>query len=252
VPLALIDAYMATKNWSGLEAWLIDQKWGELEFVRLAALSRAEEQQRNNVAADAHWRLAVRQAGDHLGPLTSLLSMAGGWGREKAREDLLWQIFERFPRERWTARELERLYANKGNTRGLNKLYGAVAARDGKDFMAKNNFAATALLLHTSLPRAHEWAEEIYRSHPTEPIVASTYAWSLQMQGKTKDALAALEKLKANELQSTTVALYYGLLLSADNQTESAAKYFARVDLAELLPEEKELLAAARRNLNVN
>jgi Flp pilus assembly protein TadD len=248
VPMALANCYAALRDWTGLETWLIGQSWGEMEFVRLATLSRAEEQQNKRTTADGHWRLAVRQAGDRLGPLNYLQAMADAWMRAPEREDLLWRIFERYPTEQWAARELGRLYGLAGNTRGLNKLYGAIADREPRDFVAKNNFAATAMLLRTSLPKAHETAKEIYLAHPSEPIVVSTYAWSLQLQGQTREGLATLEKLKPEALQDPPVALYYGLLLCADKQPGKASQYFAQVDRATLLPEEKELLAAAQQN----
>src|ERR1039458_8225953 len=40
VPLALVDCYLAKKDWRGLDSSLQEQKWGELEFLRLA---RSEE-----------------------------------------------------------------------------------------------------------------------------------------------------------------------------------------------------------------
>ena len=248
VPMALANCYAALKDWAGLETWLTGQSWGEMEFVRLATLSRAEQQQHKETTAEGHWRLAVRQAGDKLGPLNYLQTMADAWRRDPEREDLLWRIFERYPNEQWAARELGRLYGLAGNTRGLNKLYGAIADREPRDFVAKNNFAATAMLLRTSLPKAHETAKEIYLAHPSEPIVVSTYAWSLQMQGQTREGLTALEKLKPEALQDPSVALYYGLLLCADKQRAKASQFFAQVDRAALLPEEKELLAAAPQN----
>jgi predicted Zn-dependent protease len=247
VPLALIDCYRALKDWVGLEAWLTDQKWGEMEFVRLAALSRAEEQLHRDTVADAHWRLAVRAAGDRIGALSSLLAMSVAWDRDKARENLLWQIYDGLPRERWAGKELERLYAAAGNTRGLNKLYAAMVARDANDILARNNFAATAMLLQTSLPKAHQTSREVYAARPDEPIVVSTYAWSLHLQGRTKDALAAMEKLRPDELQRPAIALYYGLLLAADKQSDKAARYLALGKRPGLLPEEREFLAAAEK-----
>lgn len=248
VPLAMVDCYLALKDWPGLRSRLGNQKWGDFEFIRLAAMSRAEQQQQDDVAANAHWRLAIREAGNHFGPLTALLTLAGAWGFEKQREELLWQMLDQFPQEHWNVRELERLYSAAGNTRALNKLYGAVASRNGKDFVAKNNFAATSMLLGTGLPKAHATAKEIYAAHPTEPIVVSTYAWSLQLQGQTRNGLVALEKLRPEALETPAVALYYGLLLSAANEPQRAARYLALVNPALLLPEEKALLAAAQKD----
>jgi hypothetical protein len=218
VPLALADCYLSRKDWQGLDTSLQDQKWGDLEFLRFALLSRATGELRQRLAAEAHWRAAVRLAGDRLGPLTALLRMAATWGRDQAREDLLWQIGKRFPKERWALRELERLYLTDGNTYGLNRVYSCMASYAPTNFVAQNNLAATYLLLKQNLPKAHELAKEVFAQHPDQAIVTSTYAFSLSVQGRTKEGLAVLQKLKPEDLQSPSVALYYGLLLSANGE----------------------------------
>ena len=123
VPLALVDCYLAKMDWAGLENFLEAQKWGDLEFFRSAFLSRAAAEQNQKLAAEGRWRSAVREAGDRLGPLNALLVMAANWGRQQAREDVLWLIAKRFPGQHWALRELERSYLAEGNTRELNKLY---------------------------------------------------------------------------------------------------------------------------------
>ena len=248
VPLALVDGYLATKDWSGLGAYLDGQKWGELDFLRYAFLSRVAAEQNQPRGADTRWRTAVREAGDRLGPLTSLLSMATAWNRKDAREELLWQIQQRFPGERWTLRELEREYLAQGNTRGLNKLYTVLAGYTPRSFAAENNLAATSLLLRLNLQRSYELAKKLYAEHPEEPVVVSTYAYSLQMQGRTKEGLAALEKLKAEALETPAVALYYGVLLAEDKQGNKAAKYLAIASKSDLLPEERALLAEVSKH----
>ena len=112
--------------------------------------------------------------------------MASRWGQEKHEEDLLWQVAQRFPREKWALLELKRLYFATGNTLGLNKLFAALASYDPKDFEARNNLAATSLLLKLNLPKAHELAKEVYIQHPEEAIVISTYAYSLHLQGRSR------------------------------------------------------------------
>ena len=74
--------------------------------------------------------------------------------------------------------------------------------------------------------------------------VVSTYAYSLHLQGRSREGLAALEKLKADDLERPSVALY-GLLLNVNNETNRAEKYLALASKANLLPEEKILLAGA-------
>jgi len=250
VPLALVDCYLALKDWQGLNAALQGQKWADLEFLRFAFLSRATAELAQRRAAEAHWRTALRLAGDRLGPLTALLGMATSWGRSEAKEDLLWQIAQRFPKERWALSELEKLYSATGNTHGLNKVYGTMANNAPKNFAAQNNFAATSLLLKLNLTKAHELAKEIFTQHSDQAIVASTYAFSLHLQGRTKEGVAIMQKLKPEALENPSVALYYGLLLSATGETNKAGKYLDLAEKASLLLEERVLATEAKKPTN--
>ena len=65
------------------------------------------------------------------------------------------------------------------------------------------------------------------------------------MQGRTREGLAALEKLNTESIEKPQVALYYGVLLSAIGETNKARKYLELAQHADVLPEEKALLAAA-------
>jgi tetratricopeptide (TPR) repeat protein len=249
VPLALVDCYLATKDWNGLGTYLEGQKWGELDFLRYAFLSRAAGEQNQKLGADARWRTAVREAGERLGPLTALLSLAATWDRRDAREELLWQIQQRFPKERWTLRELEREYLAQGNTRGLNKVYSTLAGYAPRNFGFENNLAATSLLLKQNLPRAYDLAKQLFAEHPGEAVVVSTYAYSLHMQGRTKEGLAAFGKLKPALLEIPAVALYYGVLLAEAGETNKAGRYLEIAKKSDLLPEEKVLVAEAMKRI---
>ena len=158
-------------------------------------------------------------------------------------------FIERHPAERWTLRELGRLYQAEGNTRGLNKLFGVLAELNPKDFEARNNFAATSLLLKLNLTKAYELAKELYTERPDHAIIASTYAFALHLRGSTREGLAVLQKLKPEALEDPSVALYYGVLLSASGQPAQARKYLDLAQPAKLLPEEKQLLETARKAL---
>ncbi len=245
VPLALVDAYQARKDWAGLEVFLQNQQWNELEFLRLAYLSQAALKQGQEQAADTRWRLALQKAEDRLGALTALLSMATSWRRDQAREELLWQITHRYPRERWALNELSRTYQVTGDTRALNRVYSSMASFNPNDRMAANDYAATSLLLNINLAKAHQAAKDGYLQHPDDAVIASTYALSLHLQNRTREGIVILEKLKPASLQDPQIALYYGVLLAADGQTNKAAPFLALARKARLLPEEKALLAAA-------
>jgi hypothetical protein len=177
-----------------------------------------------------------------------LLALAGTWERARAYEDLLWQLAQHFPRQRAVFfRELERRYVTEDNTSGLNKLAAAKLTYDARDFRAQNDLAATSLLLRLNLPRAHELAKEAYTQHPEEAVVASTYAYSLQVQRRAKEGLEVLDKLKPEVRESPPVALYYGVLLAATGETNEAAKYLEIAEHSRMLPEERALLAEARK-----
>ena len=195
VPLATTETYIALKDWAAVQSFLADQRWAELEFMRLAFLSQASLQKKE-IAAPSLWRSAVREAGERLGALGILLNLADTWQRNQDKEDLLWHIYQRHPGERWTLRELARLYQAEGNTRGLNKLFGVLAELNPKDFEARNNLAATSMLLKLNLSKAYELAKELYAERPDHAIIASTYAFALHLRGSTAEGLAVLQKLK--------------------------------------------------------
>src|SRR5260370_24232716 len=107
----------------------------------------------------------------------------------------------------------------------MNKPLAALASHDPNDFEARNNLAAPSLVLILNLPKAHELAKEVYIQHPEEAIVISTYAYSLHLQGRSKEGLAALERLKPEALENPSIALYYGVLLVALGETNKASSY---------------------------
>jgi hypothetical protein len=246
VPLAATETYIALKNWPAVQGFLADQRWADLEFLRLALLSQASLQEKS-IAAGTLWRSAVHEAGDRLGPQVILLNLADSWKRSDAMEDLLWQIYRRHPDQRWALTGLGRLYQAQGNTLGLNKVFAAQVELNPKDFEAKNNLAATSLLLKLNVPKAYEIAKELYTERPNHAIIASTYAFALHLSGRTQEGVAVLRKLKPEALEDPPIALYYGVLLSASGQADQARKYLDLAQAANLLPEEKLLLESARQ-----
>jgi Flp pilus assembly protein TadD len=163
---------------------------------------------------------------------------------------VLWRVLSTFPREQWAGIELDSIYSSAGNTRGLLRLYSALLAAPAPDLTIKNNYAATSLLLGLNAEKATRIAAEIYTQSPEDPIVASTYAFSLHQQGRTKEAIAILAKLKDDVRHQHPVSLYYGALLAADGQTARATTYLGTV--GKLLPEEERLLEKSRRLVSSN
>lgn len=243
VQLALVDYYLGTTNWSGLCQFTAKGDWGEMDFLRLAFLSRSWEELGESLVADSQWNSAVNQAGDRLGALNTLLGLAGRWGKTNTQEQLLLRIAERYPDAVWAQQGLEQLYQSAGNTRKLNQFYADQLAKSPQSIVFKNNLAATELLLKTNLTEAAQLAAEIYAQQPAEPVFVSTYAFALHLQGRDAEGLAALQKLSLTQLEQPSVAFYYGLLLAATG--DSRAWHFLAIAEKDghLLPEEKALLA---------
>ena len=244
VRLAFVDCYLNTTNWQGLRNLTSSGDWGEMDFLRLAFLSHAWSELGEPLMADGNWRSAVSESDERLGALTALLELANRWQLPHAREDLLWRILQRFPDARWAQDSLERFYFDAGDTAGLYQLYLKQLSHSPRSAALKNNLAATALLLKTNLTQACQWAAEAYAEVSTNADVVCTYAYALHLQGRNEEGLAAFQKLKPSQLEQHSVALYYGVLLSATGKASQAAPYFQIVRTkGQLLPEEKQLLA---------
>jgi hypothetical protein len=244
VRLSLADCYLAGKDWRTLRDFAAKGKWDEMEFLRLAYLSQAWFQSGESLVADSNWHAAVKEAGNRFGALMALLKLTDRWELKNHREDLLQRIVQKFPNESWARQDLERIYFASGNTLELNRLYSDLFARSPKDIAAKNNLVATSLLLKTNLPQVFIWAQELYAQTPDDPIVVSTYAYALCLQGRAKDGVIIMKKLNPDSLEQPAVALYYGVLLAAAGETNEATRFLTIAEnRGQFLPEEKRLLA---------
>ena len=76
--------------------------------------------------------------------------------------------------------------------------------------------------------------------------MASTYAYSLHLQGRTQEGLKLLEKLPGDKLRLPGVATYYGVMLTAAGQPAKAKTYLEIAGRSNLLQEEKTLVAVAQ------
>jgi predicted Zn-dependent protease len=246
VRMARADILMGQRDWTGLEALLTEQNWGELDFIRLAQLARAAAEQKQGMVASSTWQAAVRAADDHLKSLTLLTRLATAWGWDREQEELLWFITQRFPAERWALQSLNQLYMASGNTRGLQKVFTTLADYNSTDVIAQNNLASVQLLLNPQSSRAYEMARTAHEKHPQIAAFTATHGYALHLQNRTAEGLKLLAALPAAELESPGIAIYYGVMLASRGETNAAKKYLDIAAAAPLLPEEKELIKAAR------
>lgn len=248
VLLARADTFIARADWAGLRGFTKNATWPGAEFVRRAMLARGLRELGETLAAQNEWRAAARAAAEDHRQLAILTRLANKWHWPREREELLWSIIQRFPSERWALESLHETYLAAGDTRGLQRLYAKLVDFNRDDLIAKNNLAAVSLLLNSQTNQAHQFAREVYQRATTNAVFASTYAYSLYLQGRGAEGVAVLSALKPAQLEIPGVALYYGALQSA-TAPDRARRYLDLAGRGKLLPEETNLLANARRGL---
>ena len=160
---------------------------------------------------------------------------------------MLWHAALKFPQQPWPLTSLRNLYLARRDTAGLRRVYQTSMQRDPKDKLARNNFTMLSLLSGKGVLDAHKAAAELRTSEPGNPVFASTYAFSLYLQGKPDEGLKVLQALKPEELANPAVATYYGILLSAAGKSRDSKDYLDKSAKAFLLPEELALVASARK-----
>jgi hypothetical protein len=126
------------------------------------------------------------------------------------------------------------------------QLFKQELERNPGDLTLKNNLAMTALLLDAKELKPYDLAREAYQQAPTNASYASTYAYSLYLQGKSAEALKVMQQLELQDLDSPNRAGYYGLILKATGSNAKAKAYLDLTSKAALLPEERMLFDHAK------
>ena len=247
VPLVEADAYVALRDWKGLETRLDGQRWKEQDFLRLALLARASREQGQRDTSNSKWRLAVNAATAKSETLAVLAQVAGSWGWQGEVEDLLWVIVQRSPGAEWALKNLLQGYAAKNDTPGLYRVYQALLKNHPQTVELKNNVAMFGLLLNRDRREAGRLAREVYEAGKTNALLLSTHAFALHTQGKTAEGLKLMQTLPESELLRPNIALYYAVLLAATGDVASAKTYLDAAEKSPMLPEERRLLEQARR-----
>ena len=247
IPLAMADAYVALRKWQELERQLETEHWIGLDHIRIAMLSLAIKNQSGNQGSSMAWDRAIRLASDAPTALNMLAQLALNWGWQPEAEQVLWHAANKFPKQPWPLTSLQNLYIARRDTANLRRVYQALLQRDPKDKLARNNFTMLSLLSGKEVQAAQVSAAAAYTSEPGNPVFASTYAFSLHLQGKSKEGVEVLRALKPADLADPGISVYYGILLSGAGEAQAAKEYLAKADKAFLLPEEQALVASARK-----
>jgi tetratricopeptide (TPR) repeat protein len=243
VRAALADAYAFANDWPAVENTLTGHNWGDLDFVRMALLARAFKGQGDNRRALAMWSQAVNKAGNAPERLLLLYRSSSGWGWVEETDSLLWALSERPNYFDTTMRTLYRRCEERKDTRQLQRIAARVLEVYPNDEIMKNNFAVFSLLLDLHVDRAFAYAEELHKKYPESGIIGSTYALALFRRGEHTNALNTMRSIPAEFLKDPSVSAYYGIILAVSGSPNEAIPYLKAAEKADLLPEEKALIA---------
>jgi predicted Zn-dependent protease len=246
VNLALADAYMASSNWTTLHSTLANQRWGDLEYRRLAVCARALREQGLTTAAKAEWTKARKAADGKLDRLIGLQRGLVNWRWLPELEEILWDTVNRYPSEQDSAEMLAGLLQRQGNSRGLLTLYSQLSAARPSELNLKNNLASTALLLGAEEFHPKELALKVYEAQTNNPYYATTYAYSLLLQQKTNEAWKVMQAVNIQQVNDPAIYGYYGLVLAAAGEPQKAKPFLQKATPERLLPEEVKLFARVK------
>lgn len=250
-PVAMlpVQCQMILKDWKGAQDTASKQNWGDKEYLRHAYIAYALRQQGFYQPSKAEWDLATSDADGKRDKMTMLFRFAAQWKWQDEAQQMLWNIVQNFPQEKWAEQLLEQVLYQNGSTRPLMQLLSTEVNRDPANLQAKNNLAMVAMLLHAQELNPYDLARQVYQTNPTNSFFECTYGFSLHLQGKDADALKVMQQISPEALQNNSTAGYYGVVLRAAGDNAQASVYLKRSVRGQLLPEERALFQQAMAGL---
>jgi hypothetical protein len=249
VPLAIAEAHAQLKDWIALERLTRENAWEGYDFLRKAYLSRALRGEDKTLAAEQELSAAQKEASANPQMLSMLTQTIADWGWQNEAVELLW-ILAKNPETRMQALQtLYEHYTKAADTSGLYRTLTKFSELNPQDLALQTNFAQVSLLLGADVEHARKMAFDLTTKEPANASYLSTYAFALLSKGDTKGALQVMDGLKEGQLRDPSIATYYGLVLAAAGQKEKARAFLSRSAEANLLPEEKALVAKAESSL---
>ena len=242
--LLMAECQLAMKDWKGMQVSLQTQNWGDLDYERHGLLAWSLQKQ-NLDSSKAEWQEALSATKNRLVALKTLLGIAQQLQWANQADQILWIIADFYPGDKDAWLTLRQNLIVTGRTRSLLQLTSIELGRNPSELWLKNDLALIALLLNADEVKPHALALAAYNQDRTNASVASTYAFSLYLQGKPAEALKVMQQLKASQLADPGIAGYYGLVLKANGHKAEAISYLKLAANSQLLPEERLLFTKA-------
>jgi len=151
--------------------------------------------------ADSNWGAAINETGNRYGAMTMLLGLAERWQLKRERGRIAPTDCPKISPRTLGAACLGTVVSGCRQHGGSASALRRIVFRIPQEVGLKNNLAAACLLLKTNVPQACRWAEESYAGKTNDLVIASTYAFALHLQGRTKEGLVVMHKLDAHQLE---------------------------------------------------
>ncbi|HKQ40165.1 MAG TPA: hypothetical protein VJ063_18985, partial [Verrucomicrobiae bacterium] len=216
MPLAIAETYSFLQDWTALLAWVDGKDWGPEEFLRLAvqchALRHLTPADRSSMESQTVWAAAIKATKSRPDYLAAIARLAEGWGYDEEAAEAWWVVANGNENAKEALTALQRLYKAKSNSRGLHRVAKRALELNPNDLVAANNYASLGLLL-TGDSASRRLAVKLHQKNPDNAALNTTYAFALFTEGKTTEALRAMETLKEKQLRHPAVAAYYFVML---------------------------------------
>ncbi|HEY0792702.1 MAG TPA: hypothetical protein VGD78_16690 [Chthoniobacterales bacterium] len=247
---ALADTFVRARDWTGLQEWSKgDPAWGVNEYLRIAYQLKARRELNAITISEAsnEWQRALSRADKHADWTAALYHLALSWGWRKEAEKSLWAAADGTVAPRDALHVLWRWYEQDKDTSGLFRVANRMLELNYNDRNARNNVVMLGSLLGIDNHAFREWAREDWETDGGKnPQFGTTYAYILYRQGNVEDAVRVLDGIGPEAFQNPSDALYAGVIRAASGNREDARRLLEKASDANLLPEEKQLLAQGR------
>jgi hypothetical protein len=169
------------------------------------------------------------------------------WGWNQRAEEVMWSLTSNHDCPRWVLEGLWSLCLDRSDTAQLQRLAAIRVKADPKSTELRNTYAFYSLLTHSEDGNPHAEAERLFNENPGNAIMAVTRGLSLFQKGAVADAVKVTGSLPSGELHKPQIALYHGIFLTANGETEKAAEFLSAGLGGKMFAEEKTLLENAKR-----
>jgi len=249
VQMTEADAYLATGDWKGLEAFLAKCQWNTGEFLRRAMLIRCKREL--SQPWEQEWKQLVVEVDANPPDSLLLAQLVTGWNWRDETIALLWDAASRPQTESQALQYLWDIYSRANDTGKMWRVARAQIDIDPSNPAKKNNDAFLSLLLYGASERSEHLAQEASAANPKVPEWAATYAYALHLEGRESEAKKVMDNLPPVALGRPGIALYYAIILAANGDQDKARETLAKLNSSGMLPEEKKLAADLAQKLNV-